>query len=408
MYLEQVDPQIAELIASEIRNESDKLNMIASENLTSRAVLEAQGCVMTNKYAEGYPRHRYYGGCNFVDGVEELAIQRAKELFGAEHINVQPHSGSQANMAVYLSVLKPGDTIMGLNLSHGGHLTHGSPANFSGKLFKVVSYTVDKETEVINLDQLAKLAKQEHPRMIVAGASAYPRNLDWQAFRQIADDVGAYLMADIAHIAGLIAAKLHPDPIPYCDFVTSTTHKTLRGPRGGLIMCPERYAQAIDKMVFPGIQGGPFMHTIAAKAVCFKEALTQEFKDYQAQIVRNAQALADELLKSGFKLISGGTDTHLILVNLNPFHLTGKEVEEALEKAGIIVNKNAIPYDPRPPQITSGIRLGTPSLTTRGMKEKELRQIARWIKEAVVNINQDSLLSNIRKQTLALCQRFPV
>lgn len=408
MWLKQTDPEIAALIANEIKNETFNLNMIASENLVSLSVLEAQGCVMTNKYAEGYARHRYYGGCNFVDGVEELAIQRAKELFDAEHINVQPHSGSQANMAVYLSVLKPGDTIMGLDLRHGGHLTHGSQANFSGQIFRVISYGMDKETELINFDDLTKLADKEKPKMIIAGASAYSRTLDWGAFRQIADKVGAYLTADIAHIAGLIAAKLHPDPIPYCDFVTSTTHKTLRGPRGGLIMCLKKYGKAIDKMIFPGIQGGPFMHTIAAKAVCFKEALTQEFKDYQHQIIKNAQAFADELIKLGFRLVSGGTDTHLVLINLEPFQLTGEEVEAALEKAGIIANKNTIPYDTKPPQVTSGIRLGTPSLTTRGMKENELKQIARWIKEIVEHINNEQVLTSIRKETLEMCNNFPV
>ncbi|MDI6735881.1 MAG: serine hydroxymethyltransferase [bacterium] len=404
--LKNVDPEIAELIHQEAKNEVYNLNMIASENMVSNAVLEAQGCLMTNKYAEGYPYKRYYGGCSFVDRVEELAILRAKELFGAEHVNVQPHSGSQANMAVYMAMLKPGDKIMGLSLCCGGHLTHGSKVNFSGIVYEAVAYKVNHQTQVFDFDELLKIAKVHRPKMIVCGASAYPRTIEFDKFRQIASEVGAYLLADIAHIAGLVAAKLHPDPIPYCDFVTTTTHKTLKGPRGGMIMCKKEYANLIDKTIFPGIQGGPLMHIIAAKAVCFKEALTDEFKAYQAQILLNTKVLAAELIKHGFNLVSGGTDTHLLLIDLNSKGITGQEAEKALEKAGIIVNKNTIPFDTKTAMITSGIRLGTPTLTARGMKEEHLQQIAYLITEVLNNIGQENIYAQVKAKTKELCSKF--
>lgn len=405
----EFDPEIANIIDEETQRQNSTLEMIASENFVSPRVLEAQGSVLTNKYAEGYPGRRYYGGCQFVDRVEEAAIKRAKEVFKTGyHINVQPHSGSQANMAVYLSVLKPGDTIMGLDLAHGGHLTHGSPVNFSGKLFRAVFYGVDRETEVVNFDKLAGLVEQEKPKMIVAGASAYPRTLDWAAFRKIADSVEAYLTADIAHIAGLIAAGLHPSPFGPCHFVTTTTHKTLRGPRSGLILCQPEYAALIDKAIFPGTQGGPLMHTIAAKAVCFKEALQPSFIAYQHQIINNAQTLAAELSKLGFRLVSGGTDTHLMLIDLRNKSITGKEAEEALEKAGITVNRNAIPYDSQPPRVTSGIRLGTPALTTRKMKEPEMIEIAHLIGSILTRIEDEGNIAQIREKVRELCNRFPL
>ncbi|MEW5768469.1 MAG: serine hydroxymethyltransferase [bacterium] len=407
--LGEFDPEIADIIKNERERQNNTLEMIASENFVSPRVLEAQGSVLTNKYAEGYPGKRYYGGCQFVDQAEELAIKRAKEAFKTDyHVNVQPHSGSQANMAVYLAVLKPGDTIMGLNLSHGGHLTHGSPANFSGQLFKVVFYGVDKETEIINFDDLASLAERTRPKMIVAGASAYPRTLDWEAFRKVADSVGAYLTADIAHIAGLIAADLHPSPFGPCHFVTTTTHKTLRGPRSGLILCQPEYAALVDKAIFPGTQGGPLMHIIAAKAVCFKEALQPSFIEYQQQIVSNAQTLARELSKLNFRLISGGTDTHLMLVDLRNKGITGKEAEEALEKAGITVNRNAVPYDPQPPRITSGLRLGTPALTTRQMNEPEMVTIAHLIGTILSRIEDEKNILEVREKVKDLCARFPL
>ncbi len=371
--LKKFDPEVFEAIRLETERQEYKLELIASENIVSEAVLEALGSVMTNKYAEGYPGKRYYGGCEFVDIAENLAIERAKKLFGCDHVNVQPHSGSQANMAVYMSVLKPGDTVLGMNLSHGGHLTHGSPVNFSGQLYNIVSYGVRKDNHRIDYDQVRDLAKERRPKMIVVGASAYPRIIDFKAFRDIADETGAVVMVDIAHIAGLVVAGLHPSPVPYAEFVTTTTHKTLRGPRAGMIMCRANYAKAVDKQIFPGIQGGPLMHVIAAKAVAFKEALLPSFKEYQKQIVDNAKTLAEELIKKGYNLVSGGTDNHLMLVDLTRQDITGKDAEGALVKAGITVNKNTIPFETKSPFITSGIRIGTPAATTRGMKEGEMR-----------------------------------
>ncbi|MCX7793865.1 MAG: serine hydroxymethyltransferase [Thermodesulfovibrionales bacterium] len=402
-----VDPEIYEAIRAEISREEEKIVLIASENYASPAVLEAQGSVFTNKYAEGYPGRRYYGGCEFADRVEELAIERAKELFKAEHVNVQPHSGSQANMAVLLGFLKPGDTILGMNLKHGGHLSHGAAANFSGMLYKTVFYGVN-EHGYIDYDDVRRLAKEHKPKLIIVGASAYSRIIDFEKFAEIAQEVGAYLLADIAHIAGLIAAGIHPSPVPYADFVTTTTHKTLRGPRGGMIMCKEKYAKVIDKMIFPGIQGGPLMHVIAAKAVAFKEALTEKFRHYQAQIVRNAKRLAQELIKRGFKIISGGTDNHLFLVDLRGSGITGKDAEEALDMAGITVNKNSIPFDDTPPSITSGIRLGTPCVTTRGMTEEEMIKIADFIAEVLENIKNRDRILKIRERVKELCRAFPV
>jgi glycine hydroxymethyltransferase len=370
--------------------------------------MEAAGSVMTNKYAEGYPGKRYYGGCEFVDVVENLARERAKQLFGCEHVNVQPHSGSQANMAVYFAFLKPGDTILGLNLSHGGHLTHGHPVNFSGKFYNVVAYGVRKDTEVINYDELMALATQHRPKMIIAGASAYPRELDFKRFREAADAVGAYLMVDIAHIAGLIVAGIHQSPIPYADFVTTTTHKTLRGPRAGMIMCKEKYAKEIDGMVMPGIQGGPLMHIIAAKAVALREALRPEFKDYQKQIVKNAKTLAEELKNYGYHVVSGGTDTHLMLLSFIEKGLTGREIEKALEQSGITVNKNTVPFDPQKPFITSGIRIGTPAITTRGMKEPEMKRIAKFIHQVISNLGNESVYKKTELEVRGLCEEFPL
>lgn len=402
------DPDIYSAIQKEMERERGKILLIASENYASSAVLEAQGSVFTNKYAEGYPNKRYYGGCEYADIVETLAIERAKELFGAEHINVQPHSGSQANMAVYFAFLKPGDTILGMNLSHGGHLSHGAKVNFSGMLYKNIPYGVDKNTGYIDYDEVRRLARENKPKMILVGASAYSRTLDFKTFSEIAKEVGAYLMADIAHIAGLIAAGLHPSPVPYADFVTTTTHKTLRGPRGGMIMCRAEYAKAIDKMIFPGIQGGPLVHVIAAKAVAFKEALNKEFKDYQQRVINNAKRLAEELMKRGFRIISGGTDNHLMLVDLTTKGITGKEAEEALDKAGITVNKNAIPYDERPPTVTSGMRLGTPSVTTRGMGEAEMAEIADIIDEVLKNHASDEKLGGLKQRAENICKKFPI
>jgi len=406
--LESFDPQVAQAIRRETEREEYNLELIASENFVSEAVMEAQGSVMTNKYAEGYPGKRYYGGCSQVDIVENLAIDRAKELFGADHVNVQPHSGSQANMAVYFSVLKPGDTILGMNLSHGGHLTHGSSANFSGKLFNVVFYGVTSDTEVIDYDEVARLAREHRPKMIVVGASAYPRIIDFAQFRKIADEVGAVIMVDMAHIAGLVAAGLHPSPVPYAEFVTTTTHKTLRGPRGGMILCREQYAKALNSNIFPGIQGGPLMHVIAAKAVAFKEALTPEFKTYQEQIIKNAKALADALTAKGFRLVSGGTDTHLMLLDLTSTGLTGKVAEEALDKAGITVNKNTIPNETRSPFVTSGIRIGTPAATTHGLKEPEMVQVAGFIADALKNTENETELLRIKGEVNALMRKFPL
>ena len=408
MPLKTIDPEIYEVMRHEIERQRTKLNLIASENYASRAVMQAQGSVMTNKYAEGYPGKRYYGGCEFVDAAENLAIDRAKKLFGAEHINVQPHSGSSANMAVYFAMLKYGDTIMSMDLSHGGHLSHGSPVNFSGKLFKIVPYGVSRETKTIDYDELSRIARENKPRIIVAGASAYPRELDFKRFREIADESGAMLLSDIAHIAGLVVAGEHCDPVPYSDFVTTTTHKTLRGPRGGMIMCREEYAKEIDKNVFPGIQGGPLMHVIAAKAVAFKEAMSKEFNDYQKQIVKNAKKVAGELMMRGNELVSGGTDNHLMLVDLNPIGITGKEAEAKLQEAGIILNKNTIPFETKSPFITSGIRIGTPAATTRGMKEKEMIIIAEAVDEVIRNINDVNKIKEVKRSILDLCNQFPI
>lgn len=406
--LSKIDPEIAHAIMLETKRQAGKIELIASENFVSEAVLEAQGCIMTNKYAEGYPGKRYYGGCEFVDMAETLAIERAKQLFGAEHVNVQPHSGTQANMAVYFATIQPGDTILGMNLSHGGHLSHGSPANFSGRFYNVVSYGVDKETEFIDFNEVEDRVKEHKPKMIVVGASAYPRKIDFEKFREIADKGDAIIMADIAHIAGLVAAGLHPDPVPVCEFVTTTTHKTLRGPRGGMVMCRENYAKVLNSRVFPGSQGGPLMHAIAAKAVAFKEALSEDFKNYQAQIIKNAQAMADELKAHDFRLVSGGTDNHLMLVDLTNKDITGKDAQEALDLAGITANKNGIPFDTRGPQVTSGIRLGTPAITSRGMKEEEMKQIARLIAHVVEDIHDQKRIGDVQKEVEDLCTRFPL
>lgn len=406
--LRQIDPEVYKAIRAEIDREKNNLVMIASENYASRAVIEAQANVMTNKYAEGYPGARYYGGCDYVDEVEGLAIDRAKRLFDAEHANVQPHSGSQANMAIYMSFLEPGDLIMGMSLSHGGHLTHGSSVSFSGKIYKSVFYGVDPQTQRIDYNQVRELAQKHKPKIIVAGSSAYPRVIDFQLFKDIAHENGAYLMADIAHIAGLVAVGLHPSSIGVADFTSTTTHKTLRGPRGGLILSQSEYAAKLDKSIFPGIQGGPLMHVIAAKAVAFGEALKPEFADYQSQIIKNARVLADELMKFGLDLVSGGTDNHLVLVDLTQKGMTGQEAETALGKAGIVVNKNTIPFDKRGPRVTSGLRLGTPALTTRGMKEPEMKQIAGFIVDALENIESASQLTKIRKSVADLCRIFPI
>ncbi|HJH29080.1 MAG TPA: serine hydroxymethyltransferase [Methanosarcinaceae archaeon] len=407
-YISEIDPQIAEALEKEAERQDYKLNLIASENYTSRAVMEAQGSIMTNKYAEGYSGKRYYGGCDFVDIAEDLAIERAKDIFGAEHVNVQPHSGSGANMAVYFSVLEVGDTIMSMDLTHGGHLSHGSPVNFAGQLYNIVPYGVDKVTEALDYDALMELANETIPKMIVAGASAYSREIDFKRFKEIADEVGAYLLADIAHIAGLIAAGVHQSPVPYADFVTTTTHKTLRGPRGGMIMCKEKYAKGINKAIFPGIQGGPLMHIIAAKAVAFKEAQGQQYKDDQVQTVKNAKVLADKLTELGFYLVSGGTDNHMMLLNLNKFDMTGKDAEAAFGRAGIILNKNTIPFETRSPFITSGVRIGTPAATTRGMKEPEMEEIAQMIATVIDNVDNEHVLDSVNADVQQLCSRFPI
>lgn len=406
--LKASDPDVYAAIEAEEVRQHEKLLLIASENFASPAVLAAQGSVLTNKYAEGYPGKRYYGGCQHADTVEDLAIQRCKEIFGAEHVNVQPHSGSQANMAAYLSVLKAGDTILGMDLAQGGHLTHGSKVNFSGLLFRVFSYGVDRQTETIDYDAVQKTAEECRPRMIVVGASAYARVLDFPRFQQIAKSVGAYLLVDIAHIAGLIAAGLHPNPVPYADFVTTTTHKTLRGPRGGVTMCKAEHAKAVDKLVFPGLQGGPLMHVIAAKAVAFKEALSPAFKRYQQQVLTNAKALAREFVDRGYKIVSGGTDTHLMLLNLANKGITGKEADAALDAAGIIVNKNAVPYDEKPPAVASGIRLGSPIVSTRGMQEPEMKQIVELVDRVLQHRQEPAVLEEVRGQAKALCARFPI
>lgn len=406
--LRMTDPEVYAAIRREGRRQREKILLIASENFASAAVLAAQGSVMTNKYAEGYAGRRYYGGCQYVDVVESLAIERAKQIFGAEHVNVQPHSGSQANMAVYFSVLKPGDPILGMDLAHGGHLTHGSRVSFSGILYRSFFYGVDRATERIDYEALRKLAEEYHPRLIVAGASAYPRILDFPKFQEIAKAVGAYLMVDMAHIAGLVAAGLHPSPVPYADFVTTTTHKTLRGPRGGMVLCKAEHAKAVDKTIFPGLQGGPLMHVIAAKAVALKEALVPGFKKYQTQVLANAKALATGLQKRGFRIVSGGTDTHLMLVDVTSKGITGKEAEVALDEAGITVNKNAIPYDEKPPAVASGIRLGTPIVSTRGMREKEMDEIADAIDNVLSHPSDPTVRKLVRSRMRALCGRFPI
>ena len=406
--LERVDPDVASAIRAEARREHGTLEMIASENFVSPAVLAAMGSVMTNKYAEGYPGKRYYGGCEEVDRVEELARDRAKTLFAAEHANVQPHSGSQANMAAYFAFLKPGDKIMGLSLAHGGHLTHGHPVNFSGMFFHVVPYEVDRETRVIDYNALRAQAVRERPKMLVVGGSAYARTWDFPALRSICDQAGCLLMVDMAHIAGLVAAGVHPSPVPYADIVTSTTHKTLRGPRGGFALSPAAHAEALDKIAFPGLQGGPFMHIIAAKAVCFKEAMTEEFRAYQRQVVANARTLAARFIELGFEVVSGGTDTHLFLLDLSARNLTGKKAEAALEAAGITVNKNAVPFDQKSPFITSGIRVGTPALTTRGMKEPEMMQIAGLMSRVLEDTGNQDTIRDVRSRTRELCEAFPL
>lgn len=404
--VKKTDNKIYEIIEEEHERQENNIELIASENFTSKSVMEAMGSYLTNKYAEGYPGKRYYGGCYVVDKAEELARERLKKLFGAEHVNVQPHSGAQANMAVYFSVLKPGDTILGMNLTDGGHLSHGSSVNFSGKVYHAESYGVSKDTETIDYEGVRKKALECKPKIIVAGASAYPRIIDFKKFREISDEVGAYLMVDMAHIAGLVAAGLHPSPVPYADFVTTTTHKTLRGPRGGAILCKEKYAKLIDKSIFPGIQGGPLMHVIAGKAVCFGEALSDDFKKYAKQIVSNASVFADELKKYGFRLVSGGTDNHLVLVDLTNKNITGKDAEHVLETVGITVNKNTIPFETKSPFVTSGIRMGTPAVTTRGFKEEDMKKVAYFINEAIENRDKD--LSSIREGVRELCSKHPI
>jgi glycine hydroxymethyltransferase len=406
--LYEADPEIALAIDNETRRQHEGLELIASENFVSEAVLEAAGSVFTNKYAEGYPGKRYYGGCVFADVVEDLARARVKKLFGAEHANVQPHAGSQANMAAYAAVLAPGDTILGLNLAHGGHLTHGHPLNFSGKMYRIVPYGVTRETETIDYDDLEKLAAKEHPKLIIGGGSAYPRLIDFARMRQIADQVGALYLVDMAHFAGLVAGGVHPSPVPHAHIVTSTTHKTLRGPRAGMILAKAEFAQSIDKVVFPGMQGGPLMHIMAAKAVCFLEAMQPEFREYARQVVANAKALAETLRAEGFRVVSGGTDTHLMLIDVFSQGMFGSEAEKALGEAGITVNKNAIPFDTNPPMKPSGVRIGTPALTTRGMKESEMRQVGRWISEALHQRSQPAVLERIRLQVLEMAESFPL
>ena len=407
-YVKQQDPKVQEMIELELGRQRNKLEMIASENFVSQAVMEAQGSVLTNKYAEGYPHKRYYGGCEYVDMVEELAIERAKQLFGAEHVNVQPHSGSQANFGVYFALLEPGDTIMGMNLSHGGHLTHGSPVNVSGKYFNIIPYGVDAETGRIDYDEMRKIAQEHKPKMIIGGGSAYSRQIDFKTMADIAHEVGAIFMVDMAHFAGLVAAGLHPNPVEYADIVTTTTHKTLRGPRGGMIMCKEEYAKAIDKSIFPGIQGGPLMHVIAAKAVAFGEALQPEFKEYAKQVIVNAQTLADALQEEGFTIVSGGTDTHVLLVDLRTVGLTGKVAEHVLDEVGITCNKNTIPFDPESPFVTSGIRLGTPALTTRGLHAEDMKEIASIISLVLKQPEDTAVLAEAKQRVAALCETYPM
>ena len=407
-YVKQQDPKVQEMIELELGRQRNKLEMIASENFVSQAVMEAQGSVLTNKYAEGYPRKRYYGGCEYVDMVEELAIERAKQLFGAEHVNVQPHSGSQANFGVYFALLEPGDTIMGMNLSHGGHLTHGSPVNVSGKYFNIIPYGVDAETGRIDYDEMRKIAQEHKPKMIIGGGSAYSRQIDFKTMAEIAHEVGAIFMVDMAHFAGLVAAGLHPNPVEYADIVTTTTHKTLRGPRGGMIMCKEEYAKAIDKSIFPGIQGGPLMHVIAAKAVAFGEALQPEFKEYAKQVIVNAQTLAEALQQEGFTIVSGGTDTHVLLVDLRTVGLTGKVAEHVLDEVGITCNKNTIPFDPESPFVTSGIRLGTPALTTRGLNAEDMKEIASIISLVLKQPEDAAVLAEAKQRVATLCETYPM
>ena len=406
--LEQVDPEIWRVIRAEADRQQNNLELIASENVVSRAVLEAQGSILTNKYAEGYPGRRYYGGCEHVDVAEQLAIDRAQALFGAEHANVQPHSGSQANMAVYFSQLEPGDTILAMDLTHGGHLTHGSPVNFSGKFFKVVPYGVRREDERLDVDAMRDLARQHRPKMIVVGYSAYPRLIDFAPFRAVADEVGAMMMVDIAHFAGLVAAGIHPSPVPVAEFVTTTTHKTLRGPRGGMVLCKSAYAKSLNSAVFPGNQGGPLMHVIAAKAVALREAATPEFRAYQQQIVRNARALAEGLIARGFRLVSGGTDNHLMLLDLRNTEITGKLAQETLEAANITVNRNTVPFETRSPFVTSGVRIGTPAVTTRGMAEAEMATIAELIGRALEHVGDEKALASVRDDVISLCKKFPI
>jgi len=406
--LKRNDPRVFKAILDETRRENDNLELIASENFVSEEVLEAQGSVLTNKYAEGYPKARWYNGCENVDVVERLAIERAKKVFGAEHVNVQPHAGTQANMAVYFAVLKPGDTVLAMDLSCGGHLSHGHPRNFSGRFFKIAPYSVNRRTEMLDYDEIAEIAKAARPKMIVAGASAYPRAMDFREFRRIADSVGAYLFVDIAHIAGLVAAGIHQNPVEYAEFVTSTTHKTMRGPRGGFIMCRKEFAKAVDTEIFPGLQGGPLMHVIAAKAVCFKEAMKPEFKAYQRQIVRNAKTLSDEMAKLGYRIVAGGTDTHLFLVDLTNKNITGKDASVAMDETGITVNKNLIPFDTKSPFVASGIRIGTPAVTTRGMKEAEMVKIARLIDKVLSNPKSEKTLREVRGAVKSLVKKFPL
>lgn len=406
--LSEVDPEVAQAIREEETREEETLELIASENFASRAVMEATGSVMTNKYAEGYPAKRWYQGCRNMDRAEALAIERAKELFKAEHANVQPHSGSQANMAVYFAMLQPGDTILAMNLAHGGHLTHGNPVNFSGRFFKIVSYGVRRDTECIDYDEMEKLALEHKPKLILAGGSAYPRAIDFERLRVIADKVGAYAIADMAHFAGLVVAGIHPDPVPHCQFITTTTHKTLRGPRGGIILCKEEFAKEIDSQVFPGIQGGPLMHIIAAKAVCFKEAMSDGFREYQMQTVANAKRLAERLQENGIRVVSGGTDTHLLLVDLTPLGLTGKDAAKRLEDTNIVANKNLIPFDTKSPFVASGLRLGTPAVTTRGMREDDITVLADLIVDVLRHMDDDAVIERTRAAVKELCQRFPL
>ena len=408
IHLKRTDPEVFQAFRAEIERQTEQLEMIASENFVSEAVMQAEGSVFMNKYAEGYPGKRYYGGCENMDVVEKLAIDRLNQLFGSEYANVQPHSGTQANMAVYFAVLNPGDSILSMDLTHGGHLSHGLPASFSGRFFKIAHYGVSRETEIIDYDQVAEIAGKHQPKLIIAGASAYPRILDFASFRRIADEVGAYLMVDMAHIAGLVASGIHPSPVPFADFITSTTHKTMRGPRGGIILAMEKYSRSLNSQIFPGIQGGPLMHVIAAKAVAFKEALKDDFKIYQQQIVSNAKTLAKTLQDRGFRLVSGGTDNHLLLVDLSDKGLTGAKAEDVLERAGITVNKNTIPFDTRSPSVTSGIRIGTPAVTTRGLKEQEMEEVGNYISELLNQPEDDKLIGDIKIKIRSLCERFPL